>query len=251
MPEELTARRARDAAASRRSAGRRRSGSDRRSARSRRARRPTWSCCARTGCTGAAQRPGRAGRAARRRRATWTPCWSAGAWSSRAAGSTGEARRGRAGSPVSVARSHRGRARAARRAAAPGARGLVRGDDPGDGGRTSPARAGRLSVMPIVDLSAPIEHSPAELLEPLRTEIEYSDHAAGAAQVEALFGVPPDLLRDGEGWATEEITPARHPQLHPRRRALALQLARSAASRRRRSTSCRSSGSSPPASCST
>jgi kynurenine formamidase len=57
----------------------------------------------------------------------------------------------------------------------------------------------------IVDLSAPIANSPAELIEPLRTEIEFSDHAAGAAQAEQLFGVTPDLLRDGEGWATEDI----------------------------------------------
>jgi kynurenine formamidase len=56
-----------------------------------------------------------------------------------------------------------------------------------------------------VDLSAPIEPSPPDTPEPLRTEIAYSDHAAGAAAVEALFGVPPRLLRDGEGWATEDF----------------------------------------------
>ncbi len=59
--------------------------------------------------------------------------------------------------------------------------------------------------MPLIDLSAPIENSPPELMEGLRTEIEYSDHAAGAAIAEQLLGVTPDLLRDGEGWATEEI----------------------------------------------
>jgi kynurenine formamidase len=59
--------------------------------------------------------------------------------------------------------------------------------------------------MRIVDLSAPIENSPPDLLEPLRTEIEYSGHAAGAAMAEQLFGVTPDLLRDGEAWATEDI----------------------------------------------
>jgi kynurenine formamidase len=59
--------------------------------------------------------------------------------------------------------------------------------------------------MTLVDLSAPIENSPTELLEPLRTEIEFSDHAAGAAMAEQLFGVTPDLLRDGEAWATEDI----------------------------------------------
>jgi kynurenine formamidase len=57
--------------------------------------------------------------------------------------------------------------------------------------------------MRIVDLSAPICPSPSELPEPLRTEIEFSDHAAGAAAIEAMFGVGRELLRDGEGWALE------------------------------------------------
>ena len=60
--------------------------------------------------------------------------------------------------------------------------------------------------MPLIDLSAPIEPSPPELLEPLKVKLEYSDHAAGAAQIEALFGVPARLLRDGEGWANDEFT---------------------------------------------
>jgi kynurenine formamidase len=57
-----------------------------------------------------------------------------------------------------------------------------------------------------VDLSAPIQSSPEELPAPLRTEISYSGHAEGAKQIEELFGVPPALLRDGEGWAVEEFT---------------------------------------------
>ena len=60
--------------------------------------------------------------------------------------------------------------------------------------------------MPLIDLSAPVEASPAELPEVLRTEIEFDDHAAGAAAIEGLLGVPPELLRDGEGWATETFT---------------------------------------------
>ena len=60
--------------------------------------------------------------------------------------------------------------------------------------------------MPIVDLSALIEPSPPETPEPLRTDIEFADHAAGAAQIETLMGVPKRLLRDGEGWATETFT---------------------------------------------
>jgi kynurenine formamidase len=59
--------------------------------------------------------------------------------------------------------------------------------------------------MALIDLSAPIESSPPDLMEAFRTEIDYSDHAAGAAMVEQLLAVTPDLLRDGEGWATEEI----------------------------------------------
>jgi kynurenine formamidase len=60
--------------------------------------------------------------------------------------------------------------------------------------------------MRIVDLSAPISQSPPELPDILRTDIEFSDHAAGADQVEALFGVPRRLLRDEEGWSTETFT---------------------------------------------
>ena len=60
--------------------------------------------------------------------------------------------------------------------------------------------------MRFVDLSAPIRPSPPETLELLRTDIAYSDHAEGAAQVEAMFGVPSRLLRHGEGWANETLT---------------------------------------------
>jgi len=57
-----------------------------------------------------------------------------------------------------------------------------------------------------VDLSAPIRQSPNELPDVLRTDIEFMDHAEGAAQIEALLGVPAHLLRDREGWATEAFT---------------------------------------------
>lgn len=59
--------------------------------------------------------------------------------------------------------------------------------------------------MRIVDLSALIEPSPPDAPAFYRTGINFSDHAAGAAQIEALMGVPRALLRDGEGWATEEL----------------------------------------------
>ena len=48
--------------------------------------------------------------------------------------------------------------------------------------------------MRFVDLSAPIEQSPPETPEPLRTEIEFLDHAGGAAQIERMVNldaVPP------------------------------------------------------------
>ncbi|MDX6650317.1 MAG: hypothetical protein QOJ97_2268 [Solirubrobacteraceae bacterium] len=60
--------------------------------------------------------------------------------------------------------------------------------------------------MRFVDLSAPIQPSPPETPGPLRTEIAFSGHEAGAQQIESMLGVPARLLRDGEGWATEEFT---------------------------------------------
>ncbi len=60
--------------------------------------------------------------------------------------------------------------------------------------------------MRLIDLSVPITPSPETVPDLLRTEIEYTDHAAGAAQIKAMFGVGPELLRDGEGWAVETFT---------------------------------------------
>ena len=60
----------------------------------------------------------------------------------------------------------------------------------------------------VVDLSAPIggPSAPVGLPDALRTDIEYSGHAQGARDIEALLGVGPELLRDGEGWAVETFT---------------------------------------------
>jgi kynurenine formamidase len=57
-----------------------------------------------------------------------------------------------------------------------------------------------------VDLSAPIRPSPAQVPDILRTDVEFSDHAEGAKTIEAMLGVGPELLRDGEGWAVETFT---------------------------------------------
>jgi kynurenine formamidase len=61
-------------------------------------------------------------------------------------------------------------------------------------------------AMHFVDLSAPIEPTPASWPDLLRTEIEFEDHADGAAQIKAMFGVGPELLARGEGWALEAFT---------------------------------------------
>jgi kynurenine formamidase len=60
--------------------------------------------------------------------------------------------------------------------------------------------------MRLVDLTAPITQSPPETPDGLRTDIAFHDHSHGAAQIEALLGVPARLLRDEEGWATETFT---------------------------------------------
>jgi kynurenine formamidase len=52
--------------------------------------------------------------------------------------------------------------------------------------------------MRIIDLSTFIEPSP-------EIKINYQDHQKGAERIQSMFGLPSDLLRDGEGWAVEEI----------------------------------------------
>ncbi len=58
----------------------------------------------------------------------------------------------------------------------------------------------------VIDLSAPIVPSPEGAPDVLRTEIDFQDHADGARVIEELFGVGPELLRNGEGWANEFFT---------------------------------------------
>ncbi len=60
--------------------------------------------------------------------------------------------------------------------------------------------------MKLIDLSAPIAPDPAEYPDLLRTDVAYEDHAAGAQAIESLFGLGPELLRDGEGWAVDTFT---------------------------------------------
>lgn len=60
--------------------------------------------------------------------------------------------------------------------------------------------------MRIIDLSATITPSPPDAPAFGRIGINYTSHGEGAGQIESMLGVPPRLLRDGEGWAVEEIT---------------------------------------------
>jgi kynurenine formamidase len=60
--------------------------------------------------------------------------------------------------------------------------------------------------MRIIDLSATIAPSTPDASPLQRVEIRYAGHAEGAAQIQAMLQVAPHLLRDGEGWAIEEIT---------------------------------------------
>ena len=68
--------------------------------------------------------------------------------------------------------------------------------------------------MRVVDLSARIEPSPEGTPEFQRNAIEYLDHAEGAAEVQRLYGVPSELLRDGEGWTRETVTLGTHNSTH-------------------------------------
>ena len=53
--------------------------------------------------------------------------------------------------------------------------------------------------MKIVDLSHTIETLPEDVPSFLRVEVGYADHADGAVEMERAFGVPPRLMRNGEG----------------------------------------------------
>src|SRR5919204_268284 len=66
----------------------------------------------------------------------------------------------------------------------------------------------------IVDLSVPIASSDPGVSDLMRTEITYFDHQDGAREIESMFGVPPRLLRDGEGWTREEIRLGTHNSTH-------------------------------------
>jgi kynurenine formamidase len=73
-------------------------------------------------------------------------------------------------------------------------------------GELGDRRRDTLRRMRLIDLSMPIVASPESTPELLRTEIQFADHAAGAAEIKEMFGVGSELLRNGEGWALETFT---------------------------------------------
>lgn len=62
-----------------------------------------------------------------------------------------------------------------------------------------------------VDLSVPIEESESE---PFRPRVEHMDHAAGAAVMSGIFGVPVGDLPGGLGWANDNVTLITHAGTH-------------------------------------
>jgi kynurenine formamidase len=68
--------------------------------------------------------------------------------------------------------------------------------------------------MPIIDLSAAIAPSPPDVAPYERVEVTYATHAQGAAQIEAFLGVSSKLLRNGEGWAIEDLRLSTHSVTH-------------------------------------
>jgi kynurenine formamidase len=69
-------------------------------------------------------------------------------------------------------------------------------------------------VPRIVDLSAPVAPSPSGTPDFQRNDIEYFDHAAGAREIEQIYGVPARLLRKGEGWTREVVSLGTHNSTH-------------------------------------
>lgn len=63
----------------------------------------------------------------------------------------------------------------------------------------------------LIDLSVPIEESESE---PFKPKVDHQDHAAGAIVMSQIFGVPPESLPGGLGWANDNITLITHAGTH-------------------------------------
>jgi kynurenine formamidase len=66
----------------------------------------------------------------------------------------------------------------------------------------------------VVDLSFTIESSARDVPEFMRIDVEYTDHASGAEELEKLTGVPRRLLRNEEGPAGERLSLGTHATTH-------------------------------------
>ena len=103
--------------------------------------------------------------------------------------------------------------------------------------------------MRIIDLSHTIETLPDDMPAFMRVDVTYTDHAAGAIELQEAFGVPPRLLRNEEGPAGERLSIGTHAATHVDARGTTTPRSRTLP--RPRSTSCRSSASSARVSSST
>jgi kynurenine formamidase len=65
--------------------------------------------------------------------------------------------------------------------------------------------------LKFIDLSVPIEESESE---PFKPSVTHMDHAAGAAVMSQIFGVPAENLPGGLGWANDNITLITHAGTH-------------------------------------
>jgi kynurenine formamidase len=65
--------------------------------------------------------------------------------------------------------------------------------------------------LTFIDLSVPIEESDSE---PFKPTVEHQGHEAGAAVMSQIFGVPPESLPGGLGWANDNITLITHAGTH-------------------------------------
>lgn len=68
--------------------------------------------------------------------------------------------------------------------------------------------------MKIIDLSHTIETLPDDMPAFMRVEVTYTDHAAGAIDLQQAFGVPPRLMRNEEGPSGERLSIGTHAATH-------------------------------------
>ncbi len=68
--------------------------------------------------------------------------------------------------------------------------------------------------MRIIDLSHTIESLPEDIPAFLQVRVDYTDHKAGALDLEAAFGVPVRLMRNEEGPTGERLSIGTHAATH-------------------------------------